>query len=112
MTSDSGAGDEGVAMPRSESPIDDASRPGAFTDEELTSLALAADPTIPADPHAVPWNWGNGLGQNLLPEWYMPRPMASRRGRGTRITVVSIVTSLVVICAFGLCVTSGFLQLA
>ena len=42
----------------------------------------------------------------------MPLPMASRRGRGTRVVVVSVVVGLVVICAFGLCVTSGFLQLA
>lgn len=99
-------------MQRSESSRDDASYRSTISDEELTSLALAADPNVPVDPNAIAWNWGSELGQNLLPEWYMPRPMASRRGRGTRMTVVTVVISLVVICAFGLCVTSGFLQLA
>jgi hypothetical protein len=82
------------------------------SDDELTALALAADPRAPMDDDAEPWHFGYGFIRNPLPDWYMPMPMASRRGRGTRVVVVSVVVGLVVICAFGLCVTSGFLQLA
>ena len=86
--------------------------PEVLSDDELTALALAADPLAPLDDDAEPWHFGYGFMRNPLPDWYMPLPMASRRGRGTRVVVVSVVMGLVVICAFGLCVTSGFLQLA
>lgn len=85
--------------------------PEPLSDEELTALALAADPTAPLDANAVPW-YGSTDSANLLPEWYMPRPTATRRGRGNRFVVLSVVTTLLVICAMGLCVTSGFLTLA
>ncbi len=84
----------------------------AFTDEELTELALAADPSVPVDLDAEPWHFGWGFERNLLPDWYMPRPIAGARGRGTRLVVTSVVVGLIVVCAFGLCVTSGFLQWA
>lgn len=93
-------------------PADDIPSSSAFSDDELTTLALAADPAAPIDDNAVPWNFGFGFERNPLPEWYMPRPIATGRGRGTRLVVVSIVVGMVVICAFGLCITSGFLQLA
>jgi hypothetical protein len=82
------------------------------TDEELTELAMSADPNAPIDADAVPWQFGFGFERNLLPDWYMPRPMGRRRNKGTTAVVLSVVAGLVVICAFGLCVTSGFLQLA
>jgi hypothetical protein len=47
-----------------------------------------------------------------LPEWYMPRAIATGRGRGTKIVVWSIIAGFVVINAFGLCITSGFLSIA
>jgi hypothetical protein len=81
-----------------------------FSDEELESLALSADPNAPLELDAVPWNFG--FGSNLLPEWYMPRPMARGRGRGTRIVIASLVVGFLVIGAFGLCITSGFIQFA
>jgi hypothetical protein len=82
----------------------------SISDEELASLALAADPDAPLELDAVPWNFG--FGSNLLPEWYMPRPVARGRGRGTRIVVGSLVVGFLVIGAFGLCITSGFIQFA
>jgi hypothetical protein len=85
--------------------------PESLSDEELTALALAADPAAPLDADAVPW-YGSMDATNLLPEWYMPRPIATSRGRGNRFVVISVVTTLLVICAMGLCVTSGFLTLA
>lgn len=90
--------------------MDNLTQQESFSDEELAALALAADPSAPLGPDAVPWNFG--LGLNPLPEWYMPRPMARGRGRGTRIVVASLVVGFLVIGAFGLCITSGFLQFA
>jgi len=82
-----------------------------LSDEELTTLALAADPDAPLDPDAVPWR--AGMWQvGLLPDWYMPRPIAAGRGRGTRIVIYAVVAGFLVIGAFGLCITSGFLSLA
>jgi len=92
--------------------IPDSLEPELLSDEELAELAMAADPGAPLGPDAVPWNFGYGSARNLLPDWYMPIPTARGRGRPTRVVVVSIVVSIVVICAFGLCITSGFLQLA
>jgi hypothetical protein len=89
----------------------DTSIPEQLSDEELTALALAADPSAPLDADAVPW-YGSMDSANLLPEWYMPRPIATGRRRGNRFVVISVVTTLLVICAMGLCVTSGFLTLA
>jgi hypothetical protein len=82
------------------------------SDDELTAMALAADPDAPIDPDAQPWHFSQGFSRNLLPEWYMPIPMARGRGRGAQIAAVSVVVGMIVICAFGLCITSGFLQLA
>jgi hypothetical protein len=93
-------------------PIDEHFVPEPFTDEELTTLAMAADYEAPIDDNAVPWNWSFGFERSLLPEWYMPRPMATGRGRGTKIVVGTLVAGLLIIGAFGLCITSGFLSLA
>jgi hypothetical protein len=83
-----------------------------FSDDELTALALAADPNAPIDLDAKPWYLTSNLGSQLLPEWYMPIPMSRGRGRISKVAAVSVVVGMVVVCAFGLCVTSGFLQLA
>jgi hypothetical protein len=42
----------------------------------------------------------------------MPRPVATSRGRATKVVIVSIVAAFLIIDAFGLCITSGFLSLA
>ena len=83
-----------------------------LSDDELTELALSADPDAPIDLDAVPWHFSQGFSRNLLPEWYMPIPLARGRGRGAQIAAVSVVVGMIVVCAFGLCITSGFLQLA
>ncbi len=84
----------------------------AFSDDELTEMAMGADPRAPIDPDAVPWRFGWGFETTLLPDWYMPRPIAVGRGRATRTVVASVVAGMIIVCAFGLCVTSGFLQWA
>lgn len=94
-----------------EGSLDEIDSPSTFTDEELTTLALAADPHAPIDPDAMPWRGDDGQ-RSLLPEWYMPRPMAIGRGRTTKIIIISIIVGFLLIDAFGLCVTSGFISLA
>jgi hypothetical protein len=82
-----------------------------ISDEELSALALAADPiTLGAD--AVPWGGGDTRTPSLLPNWYMPSPSYHLRGRGTRAIVITLIVGFLVIDAFGLCITSGFLSFA
>lgn len=82
------------------------SEPG-FTDDELTALALAADPDAPLDPDAVPLDVYLGAADEYLPPWYMPPVMARHRGRFSRVVVLAVVGAFVVIEAFGLCSTYG-----
>jgi hypothetical protein len=86
----------------------------AFTDDELTELALAADPDAAVADDAIPLSEllsaraGDG-GDELLPGWYMPPPMgAARLLQGWRRRIVMlIVASFVLINAYGLCSTYG-----
>ncbi len=48
----------------------------------------------------------------LLPNWYMPIPSYQLRGRLSRAVVITLIAGFLVIDAFGLCITSGFLSLA
>jgi hypothetical protein len=96
-------------------PVDPDGSPAAgepLTDDELTVLALAADPDAPLSDDAVP------LGAHLaqfaiaLPDWYMPSAMA-RRGKRWRLPVVlTVVSAFLIIEAMGLCNTYGLLSLA
>jgi hypothetical protein len=84
-------------------PVDD------ISDEELTELALAADPNQSLqDARPIAEVIGRG-GESTLPEWYMPAVMGGglhlsgwRRG-----LIFTFITALVVIEAFGLCSTYG-----
>lgn len=83
-----------------------------ISDEELTCLALSSEFSAPCDPGAAPWSGAWGVAPLLVPEWYMPRPTGRRRLRGTGLIVVLVIAGLLLIDAFGLCLTSGFLTLA
>jgi hypothetical protein len=83
-----------------------------FSDEELTELALAADPHAPLDGDAVAWDGAVLHQPGLLPDWYMPTPASARRGRLPRAVVIGLVVGFLVINAFGLCITSGFITFA
>jgi hypothetical protein len=85
---------------------------GYFSDDELTALALAADPNVALDANAVAWSGIAVEPPGLLPNWYMPVPSYHLRGRGTRAIVITLIAGFLVIDAFGLCITSGFLSLA
>lgn len=83
-----------------------------FTDEELSALALAAEPITTLASDAVPWGGGDVRTPSLLPSWYMPSPSYHVRGRWTRAIVITLIVGFLVIDAFGLCITSGFLSFA
>jgi hypothetical protein len=87
-----------------------------FTDEELTELALAADPDVTLADDAMPFDelYGEPSLQ-LLPSWYMPAPTRFNNGRHRtlkRIAVVLIVLAFLAINAYGLCSTYGTIELA
>ena len=90
--------------------VDSSSGSTPFTDEELTVLAMAADPYAPLEPDAAPWDGAVLHQPGLLPDWYMPTP-AARRGPLPRVLVITLVAGFLMINAFGLCITSGFISL-
>ncbi len=84
----------------------------AFTDEELTELALAADPDAPLDDDAVAISTFRGELPALLPQWYMPTPMAHSQSRWRRLAVVAIIVAFLGINGLGFCITYGQLVVA
>jgi hypothetical protein len=82
-------------------------------DDELSALALAADPDAPLDAGAVPL--ADALGHEIagpLPDWYMPAPVGGApllRGWRRRV-VLLVIAAFLVITAFGLCNTYGQLH--
>ena len=86
-----------------------------ISDEELTALALAADPDQVVPHDAVPFGALHGGDDGaLLPQWYMPAPDAGAIARpGWRRRVgVGLVATFVLINAAGLCSTYGSVVLA
>jgi hypothetical protein len=83
-----------------------------ISDDELTRLALAADPEQAIDPGALPLTSFGSLSGVSLPLWYMP-PVTARAGGGWRVPIVaSVVLALLFINALGLCITYGVLAVA
>jgi hypothetical protein len=83
------------------------------TDEELTALALAADPDTPVGEDAACFFdlVGPDAG-GLLPEWYMPGVAGAGRPSAWRRSVaLVIVAAFLLITAYGLCNTYGDLVL-
>lgn len=81
-------------------------------DDELTALALSADPDQPLDPGAVPLSFAAGTPVGLLPEWYMPALRSPVRGSARRVLIGGLVLAFVVINGAGLCVTYGVPEIA
>lgn len=77
-----------------------------ISDDELTVLALAADPDAPIDCDAVPFSSSNDLGPSLLPEWYMPAA-SLRRSTPRTVVLASVAVALFAINVGGVCVTYG-----
>jgi hypothetical protein len=86
-----------------------------FSDEELTRLALAADPDMEVPDDAVPLAQllGNDTG-SLLPSWYMPvvARHAVRGRRWKRVVVIVVILIFLAIDAYGLCNTYGAITIA
>jgi hypothetical protein len=78
-----------------------------FSEDELTEMALAADSADPFDDDAVPLAVFLGQRAGLLPQWYMPTPMARSGSRWRTPVVLIIVGAFIVIEAMGLCSTFG-----
>ncbi len=83
-----------------------------ITDDELTELALAADPGAPLPADAVPIGVHLSQFAAPLPLWYMPPVMRSGRRRWRTPIVVAVVAAFVLIDVMGLCNTYGILSLA
>lgn len=83
-----------------------------IADDELTALALAADPDQPVDADALPISLSTGAMSGLLPEWYMPAPLSTGRGRARRVVLGGVALILVLINGAGLCVTYGVPEIA
>lgn len=83
-----------------------------FTDEELTALALAADPGQPLAADAVPIGEYLSEAPGLLPSWYMAAATAGvSRSRWRSAVILAVVAAFVTIEALGLCNTFGVLSL-
>ena len=82
------------------------------TDDELTALALAADPDVEVGDDAVSvWELAEPeADDDLLPSSYMPSPMAGRRllHGWRRWVVLLVIVSFLLIDAYGLCSTYGW----
>lgn len=79
-----------------------------ISDEELTALALAADPGSPFADDAVPVRSLRAEGDPLLPDWYMPVSASRARRDWRAVVAIAIAVGLVLINAFAICVTYGF----
>jgi hypothetical protein len=87
--------------------------PDTISDEELAELALAADPEIEADPDAVSvWEITGFADRHWLPSWYMPSPVGGARllQGWRRHIVLLVIASFLVIDAYGLCNTYGWVK--
>ena len=85
---------------------------GLLTDEDLTALALAADPEAPIDEDAVPIGLHLAQLGAALPLWYMP-PAVRQGGRRWKVPfVIAVVSAFLLIDLMGLCNTYGLLTWA
>jgi hypothetical protein len=83
-----------------------------LTDDELTELALAADPHAPLPEDAVPIDLHLARTGPSLPLWYMPPAVACGGRRWKTPVVIAIVAAFLLIEVTGLCNTYGLLQIA
>ena len=91
---------------------DQAVRDLGIDDEELTALALAADPDAPISGDAVPIDLYFARLPESLPLWYMP-PVVRSGGRRWKLPIVAVVVAaFLLIDAMGLCNTYGILSWA
>ena len=81
-----------------------------LTLDELTDLALAADPHEHLEPDAVPLA-GTSDDFALLPRWYMPAPIVTARTSLWQTAVaIFLIGAFVTITSLGFCITYGRLE--
>ncbi len=89
--------------------------PVPLTDEELTALAMAADPDQPLPADAVPFDLYlsefPSPSPGPLPAWYMPAARA-RNHPWWRPVVLVLIFAFLLVDAYGLCATYGSLVFA
>ena len=81
-----------------------------LSDDELTALALAADPDVPLDDDALSiWDLDRPVPSSDLPDWYMPLPTGGTRQQPTwcRVVAIVVIIAFLGIYAYGLCSTYG-----
>jgi hypothetical protein len=84
-----------------------------FSDDELSALALAADPYGRPEPDAIPLNEylsqvaDDGTAAGLLPDWYMAPVAKSRLRRAPQMVALFLIATFLLIEAVGLCSTYG-----
>ena len=83
----------------------------AIGDDELTRLALAADPDQPVDPDAVPISFAAAAIRGRCPVVHAGSDVVRAR-TSARMLLGGLVLALVVINAAGLCVTYGIPEIA
>jgi hypothetical protein len=77
-----------------------------FTDDELTEMALEAEPFDPFDPEVEQFGDDNPAKFAVIPEWYMPAP-GIVRSRPRAAVMFGFAISLIVCTVGGFCVTYG-----
>jgi hypothetical protein len=80
---------------------------GPISDEELTELALSADPDEELGADAIPLSLRAGEYFELLPHWYMPPVLSNGGSRRKKAVVLVLVATLLTIEALGLCSVFG-----
>ena len=83
----------------------------ALTDDELATMALAADPDLPLTDDAVPLA-DPDAPPTYLPPWYMPVARARRGTTWRRVVIAVVVLAFLLINVLGLCITYGRLEVA
>jgi hypothetical protein len=85
-----------------------------ISDEELTALALAADPDAALPDDAVPLPGLGAVDDGLLPTWYMPAPSTGgprHHAPWQRKVAYTLIGAFLAIDAAGLCSTYGWITL-
>jgi hypothetical protein len=83
------------------------------TDEELTALALAADPDAPLPADALSfYDLDAERAAGVLPDWYMPAASAGAARGWRRRVALLLIGSFLAINAAGLCSTYGHVVIA
>lgn len=77
-----------------------------FTDEELTEMALGAEPFDPFDPGVERFGDDDPTEFAVIPRWYMPAP-GIPRSRGKAAVMLGFAFSLIIGTVGGFCVTYG-----